>query len=68
MGMKDYANLKKSKYLQSLFNNGQIHTVVSRIIIQEMDQPNWQMWALPIEFRYSDSYRTKENYRNIGLT
>ncbi len=28
----------------------------------------WQRWALPIELRYSDSYRTKKKYRNIGLT
>jgi hypothetical protein len=27
-----------------------------------------QRWPLPIDFLYSDSYRTKENYRNIGIT
>jgi hypothetical protein len=60
MEMTNHANLNKGNYLQCLFNNFQIYTVVSRIIIQEMDQPNWQRWPIPIEIRYSDSYQTKK--------
>ncbi len=32
------------------------------------DYSKSELWALLIEFRYSDSYRTKKNYRTIGLT
>jgi hypothetical protein len=65
MKMTKHANLNKGKYLQCLFNNGQIRTVASRI------RKRINLIGRGGQFRYSDSYRMKKKlpeYRtNIAI-